>query len=117
MDGDGGLRFGRGRGRPWGRVARGFLRSKVKSSEWSNFGGERLLGAANGDRPKRRIQESKSNPIDGGACSLRLRAAIRPTAGGRSYAIRPSRWRMIPCAEPRGSSEAGAMPSDQPGGV
>jgi hypothetical protein len=49
VDGDGGLRFGRGRGRPWGRVARGFFRSKVESSEWSNFRDERLLGAANGD--------------------------------------------------------------------
>ncbi len=49
VDGEGASRFGPGRGRPWGRVARGFVRSKVKSSEWSNLGGERLLGAANGD--------------------------------------------------------------------
>jgi len=80
VDEDGGLGFQRGRGRPWGRVARVFFRSKVESSEWSNFGGERLLGAANGNRPKRRIQESKSNPIDGGACSLRwcLKLALNP---------------------------------------
>ncbi len=80
VDADGGLGFEPGRGRPWGRVARVFLRSKVESSEWSNFGGERLLGAANGNRPKRRIQESKSNPIDGGACSLRwcLKLALNP---------------------------------------
>src|SRR5229473_8464627 len=75
-DGEGGSRFGLGRGRPWGRVARVFLRSKAKVSEWSNLGGERLLGAANGDEPKRRIQESKSSPIDGGACSLRLRLKL-----------------------------------------
>jgi hypothetical protein len=31
-----------------------------------------------------------------------LRAAIRPTAGGRSYAARRFRCRMIPCAEPGG---------------
>ena len=49
VDEDGGLGFQRGRGRPWGRVARVFLTSKVKVSEWSNFGGERLLGAANGN--------------------------------------------------------------------
>src|SRR6266478_4675320 len=55
VDERGPSRFGRERGRPWGRVAQGLLRSKVKSSEWSNFGGERLLGAANGDEPKRRI--------------------------------------------------------------
>src|SRR5882762_10301182 len=83
VDEDGPSRFGRGRGRPWGRVARGFFKSKVETSEWSNFGGERLLGAANGDRPKRRIQVSKSNPIDGGACSLRLRLklALNPRSG------------------------------------
>ena len=49
VDGEGASRFGRGRGRPWGRVARAFIGSKVKSSEWRNFGVERLLGAANGD--------------------------------------------------------------------
>jgi hypothetical protein len=70
VDREGALRFGAGRGRPWGRVARGFLRSKVKVSEWSNFGSERLLGAANGDEPKRRIRESKSSPIGRSACSL-----------------------------------------------
>jgi hypothetical protein len=31
------------------------LGSKVKDSEWRNFGVERLLGAANGDEPKGRI--------------------------------------------------------------
>ncbi len=49
VDEYGASRFGPGLGRPWGRVARVFLRSKVKVSEWSNFGGERLLGAANGN--------------------------------------------------------------------
>src|SRR6266851_9261825 len=47
-----------GTGRPWGRVARGTFTSKVKSSEWSNFGGERLLGAANGDEP---VHHAKAN--------------------------------------------------------
>ena len=80
VDADGGSGFEPGRGRPWGRVARVKLRGKVKSSEWRIFGVERLLGAANGNRPKRRIQESKSNPIDGGACSLRLslKLALNP---------------------------------------
>jgi len=32
-----------------------YLGSKVKDSEWRNFGGERLLGAVNGDEPGRRI--------------------------------------------------------------
>src|SRR5229473_1288605 len=41
-----------------------------------------------------------------------LRAAIRPTAAGRSYAIRPSRCRMISCAEPGGSSTAGHARGD-----
>ncbi len=35
-----------------------FLRSKVKVSEWSIFVGERLLGAVNGDEPKRGIHRS-----------------------------------------------------------
>jgi len=52
VDGDGASRFGPGRGRPCGRVARVYLRRKVKISEWSNFGVERLLEAANGDEPK-----------------------------------------------------------------
>ena len=77
--GDGGSRFGRGRGRPWGRVARVFLRSKAKVSEWSNFGGERLLGAANGDEPKRRIHGIKSNPV-------KERSALR--AAGRLSLLR-----------------------------
>ena len=67
VDADGGLRFGRGRGRPWGRVARVFLRSKVESSEWSNFGGERLLGAANGDGclvEPRRMQEGRRPSVE-----------------------------------------------------
>jgi hypothetical protein len=40
------------------------LRSKVKDSEWWNFGVEWLLGAANGDEAGRRIQEiaSRSYP-------------------------------------------------------
>jgi len=33
------------------------LRSKVKDSEWSNFGVEQLLGAANGEEPKREFGE------------------------------------------------------------
>jgi hypothetical protein len=52
---DGASRFGPEQGRPWGRVARLCLAGKVKSSEWSNFGAERLLGAANGDEPTRGI--------------------------------------------------------------
>jgi hypothetical protein len=48
-----------GRGRPWGRVARVFLRSKGKVSEWRNFGVEWLLGAANGDEPVPRIHETQ----------------------------------------------------------
>jgi len=59
VDGEGASRFGPGRGRPWGRVARGFIRSKVKVSEWRNFGVERLLGAANGDEPIPRIHETQ----------------------------------------------------------
>jgi hypothetical protein len=30
-----------------------YLRSKVKDSEWSNLGGERLLGAVNGELGRR----------------------------------------------------------------
>jgi len=41
-----------------------YLRSKVKDSEWSNFGGERLLGAANGEEPKRELlKKSKTVPL------------------------------------------------------
>ena len=76
VDEDRACDFGRGLGQPWGRVARVKLRGKVKSSEWWIFGVEWLLGAANGDRPKTRIQESKSNPMDGGACTLRLRLKL-----------------------------------------
>jgi hypothetical protein len=43
-------------GATMGRVARGFIRSKVKSSEWRDFAVERLLGAANGAEPKRKIR-------------------------------------------------------------
>src|SRR6266404_3143311 len=102
VDGDGGLRFVPGRGRPWGRVARVFLRSKVKVSEWSNFGGERPLGAANGDRPKRRIQESKSNPIDGGACSLRwcLKLALNPDPSKNSKGPAPRFFPSPPVLHP-----------------
>jgi hypothetical protein len=42
-----------------------FLRSKVKVSEWRNFGVERVLGAANGDEPKRRIHEIKNQSREG----------------------------------------------------
>ena len=55
---DGASGFGPGRGRPWGRVARVFLRSKVKVSEWSIFVGERLLGAV-----KRRRAEERNSPF------------------------------------------------------
>ena len=65
MDREEASRFGRGRGRPWGRVARERLGSKVKRSEWSNFGGERLLGAANGNDPKKRIQGIKKQSREG----------------------------------------------------
>jgi hypothetical protein len=63
-------------GRPWGRVARVRLAGKVKSSEWSNLGVERLLGAANGDEPKRGVHGIKNNPVKG---KIALRAA-RKTA-------------------------------------
>ena len=43
------VRFGRGQGRPRGRVARRSFGSKGKVSEWRNFGVEWLLGAANGN--------------------------------------------------------------------
>src|SRR6266852_9765600 len=69
-DGEGGLRFGRGLGRPWRRVARVSFRSKVKRREWSNFGREQLLGAANsgggGSREEfttERGKERKSPPL------------------------------------------------------
>ena len=63
VDEDGASGFVPGRGRPWGRVARVQLAGKVKSSERSNFEGERLLGAANGDEPREEITGSKSNPV------------------------------------------------------
>jgi len=66
-DGEGGLRFGRGLGRPWRRVARVSLRSKVKRRERSNLCRERLLGAANGDRPKESTRDT-----------LRLKLACKP---------------------------------------
>jgi hypothetical protein len=53
VDRSGASRFGPGQERPWGRVARGLLRSKVIVSEWQIFGVEWLLGAANGDEPER----------------------------------------------------------------
>jgi hypothetical protein len=40
-----------------------YLGSKAKDSEWSNFGGERLLGAANGDEPKRELLK-KSKTVE-----------------------------------------------------
>jgi len=40
-------------------VAPGFIRSKVKCSEWRNFGVERLLGAANGGEPVARTHETR----------------------------------------------------------
>ena len=52
---DGASRLRPGRARTWVRVARRFIRSKVKGSEGRNFGVERLLGAANGEEPKRGI--------------------------------------------------------------
>ena len=76
VDEYGASRFGPGLGRPWGRVARVFLRSKVKVSEWSNFGGERLLGAVNGDEPKRGIQGIKSNPVKGKSALRAARKAV-----------------------------------------
>ena len=69
--GDAASGLGRGRGRPWGRVARERLGSKVKRSEWSNFGGERLLGAANGNDPKKRIQGIKKQSREGEDCAAR----------------------------------------------
>jgi hypothetical protein len=68
VDGGGTLGFGRGQGRPWGRVARVYLRRKVKSSEWSNFGVERLLEAANGDEPKRRTHGIEKQSREGEKC-------------------------------------------------
>ena len=43
------------------------------------------------DKAKRRIQESKSNPIDGGACSLRLRLrlALNPDSSKKSKGPAP----------------------------
>ena len=64
VDGEGASRFAWGRGRPWARIAQGFIRSKVKSSEWRNFGVERFLGAANGDEPKRRIHGIKKRSCE-----------------------------------------------------
>jgi len=43
-----------------------YLGSKVKDSEWRNFGGERLLGAVNGDQPGRKIQGIKKQSREGG---------------------------------------------------
>ena len=43
-----------------------YLGSKVKDSEWRNFGGERLLGAVNGDEPKRRIHGINKQSREGG---------------------------------------------------
>jgi hypothetical protein len=41
-----------------------YLRSKGKDSEWWNFGGERLLGAVNGDELKGvALKKSKSAPL------------------------------------------------------
>ena len=48
-----------------------FLRSKVKVSERSNFGGERLLGAANGDERKRGIHGIKRQSREGEDCAAR----------------------------------------------
>ncbi len=56
---EGASRLAPGHGRPWGRVAWVRLRSKVKLSERSKFGGEWLLGAANGGELMRRITGSK----------------------------------------------------------
>src|ERR1700687_426957 len=85
LDGDGASRLGPGRERPWGRVARGFIGSKVKSSEWWKFGVEWLLGAANGDEPKRtsyRIKkESRGERI--GLCAAR-KVFFITTDSGRS---------------------------------
>ena len=71
VDGDGASRFGPGRGRPWGRVAWLSLAGKVKSSEWRIFGGERLLGASNGNEPKRRIHGIKRQSREGEECAAR----------------------------------------------
>jgi len=76
VEGDGTLGFQPGRGRPWERVARGHLRSKVKSSEWSKFGGERLLGAANGDEARRRIHGIKKQSREGEDCAARGKEVI-----------------------------------------
>jgi hypothetical protein len=64
-DEGGASRFGPGRGRPWGRVARGFIGSKVKVSEWRNFGVEWLLGAANGDEPQQEFGGIKRQAAKG----------------------------------------------------
>jgi hypothetical protein len=62
-----------------------FLRSKVKRSEWSNFGVERLLGAANGDEPKRGIHVAIQG-LDGVVINVEVTAkkvrAQLPVTGG-----------------------------------
>jgi hypothetical protein len=61
------------------------LRSKVKVSEWSNFGGERLLGAANGDERKRGIHVAIQG-LDGVVINVEVTAkkvrAQLPITGG-----------------------------------
>jgi hypothetical protein len=56
------------------------LGSKVKRSEWSNFGGERLLGAANGNEPKRGIHGIEKQPVKGKR-ALRGRKVVFVAAG------------------------------------
>ena len=83
VDGEGASRFGPGRGRPWGRVARVFLGSKEKVSEWRNFGVEWLLGAANGDENEKNSMSESEDPRvtpTRGAPKFVFQTYVRPPA-------------------------------------
>jgi len=54
---EGGFEVWGGIWRTLGKAARVYFRSKVKRREWSNFGVERRLGAANGDGRNSRREE------------------------------------------------------------
>ena len=68
VGGGGASRFGRGLGRPWGRVARVYLRSKSKSSERSNFGFEwGVMRVEWRGRSQKRSENSEPHAIIRGA--------------------------------------------------
>src|SRR6267378_3555391 len=62
----------------WGTVARVSSRGKRRNIEWSNFGGERGLGAANGGDG-----DSKREEFTGSAYST------------RSFGVQPCRYSVI----------------------